>query len=355
MAIGALTEGQFPSDLSKVPYGLQSGCQATQGNQETIKVDPSSKWVSLNFISGLSSKATVVSIDEHQMWIYAVDGQYIRPQLVDTFLMYNGERYSAMVKLDKTPGNYTMRFANNLPDQLISGYATMSYVNVRSGRSGQSTPSIDYAGNPVNSSIVALDTTSLTPYNQPPPASQVDATYILSMGRYGANWQWTMNNRSTYNESLEEETPLLYSDYPSTAGPDALTIRTKNNTWIDIILQVTLGPENPAQPPHPIHKHSNKAYIIGSGNGIFSYSSVAEAMQYIPQNFNLQGAAYRDSFVTPAILPQPAWVAFRYWSSNPGAWLLHCHIQTHFSGGMALNILDGIDTWPRIPAGAGNG
>jgi hypothetical protein len=34
---------------------------------------------------------------------------------------------------------------------------------------------------------------------------------------------------------------------------------------------------------------------------------------------------------------------------NPGAWMLHCHIQSHLSGGMAMVILDGTDVWPDVP------
>ena len=28
---------------------------------------------------------------------------------------------------------------------------------------------------------------------------------------------------------------------------------------------------------------------------------------------------------------------------------MHCHIQTHQNGGMALALLDGVDKWPKIP------
>lgn len=35
------------------------------------------------------------------MYIYEVDGSYVEPQLVQSAAIYNGERYVAMVKLDK--------------------------------------------------------------------------------------------------------------------------------------------------------------------------------------------------------------------------------------------------------------
>ena len=313
-----------------------------------IKVDASQQWVSLNFISAASSKAVVVSVDQHPMWVYAVDGVYIKPQPADTLFLYNGERYSAMVRLNQTPGDYTIRIANNLPDQLISGFATLSYEN--GVHTNGSIPYINYAGINMSTAVQALDETLLVPYNEPPPAATADATYILNLGRFGANWKWSMNNETSYNLTQDNNAPLLFNPYSTDALNPDYTIRTKNNTWVDIIMQVNLAPENPAQPPHPVHKHSNKAYAIGSGNGVFNYSSVAQAMKYIPQSFNLETPSLRDSFVTPAILFEPAWIAIRYLVQNPGAFFLHCHIQTHLSGGMALTIMDGVDEWPEIPS-----
>jgi FtsP/CotA-like multicopper oxidase with cupredoxin domain len=106
---------------------------------------------------------------------------------------------------------------------------------------------------------------------------------------------------------------------------------------------------NALQPPHPIHKHSNKFFVIGQGEGKWKYSSIAEAMHYIPQSFNFETPQIRDTFATPPAATGPTWLAIRYHVVNPGAFLLHCHIQIHQSGGMALALLDGIDEWPEIP------
>ena len=297
----------------------------------------------------MSLKSPVVSIDEHPMWVYAVDGHYIQPQLADTIFMYNGERYSAMVQLDKTPGDYTIRVANFGADQIISGYATLSYKHGIKNRT--SVPYINYGGVNTTASVTPLDKTLLVPFPASAPAPTADATYILNLGRKYANQNWSLNGNATYALDQDYNSPLLFNPESPHALNSNFTIRTKNNTWTDIILQVELAPPNPAQPAHPVHKHSNKAYIIGSANGIFNYTSVAEAIKYMPNGtFNLQTPQLRDSFTTPSVLLGPAWIAFRYQSTNPGAWFLHCHIQTHLDGGMAMTILDGVDTWPDVPA-----
>jgi FtsP/CotA-like multicopper oxidase with cupredoxin domain len=114
---------------------------------------------------------------------------------------------------------------------------------------------------------------------------------------------------------------------------------------VDLIIQVTTV----LQPPHPIHKHSNKHFLIGQGNGVFNWTSVAQAVQESPGSFNLATPQIRDTSVTLALITGPTWMALRYQVVNPGAFLMHCHIQVHQSGGMVLAILDGVDAWPTIP------
>lgn len=70
---------------------------------------------------------------------------------------------------------------------------------------------------------------------------------------------------------------------------------------------------------------------------------------YASQNFNFDKPQMRDSFPTPPAETKPSWLAIRYHVVNPGAFLLHCHIQVHLAGGMALGLLDGVDEWPTVP------
>lgn len=73
----------YPHNLGDVPFGVFEGCDATNPNPYIFNVDASQGWVSLNIISAASLQEMVVSIDEHPMWVYAIDGRFIEPQLVD--------------------------------------------------------------------------------------------------------------------------------------------------------------------------------------------------------------------------------------------------------------------------------
>ena len=312
---------------------------------EIIEVDAANGWASLNFISGASLKALVVSIDEHPIYLYALDGEYVEPQLAQSFYIFNGARSTVMVKLDKTPGDYTIRVADQGGDQLITGYATLSY---KGGKDlGPSKSYIDYAGTNTSADVVNLGLTYTPPFIREPPALIADATHHLRLGRLGSSWQWTLNGNALYPMDADAYTPLLFNDNTLDAMNPNLTIRTTNGSWVDIILHVELNAANPIQPPHVIHKHSNKGYFIGQGMGRFTWDTVAEAQKDLPEQFNLEKAGFRDTFVTS---PQgESWLAIRYQVVNPGAFMLHCHIETHLEGGMAIAILDGVDAWPTVP------
>ncbi|GAB1199139.1 hypothetical protein APSETT444_008484 [Aspergillus pseudonomiae] len=283
------------------------------------------------------------SIDQHPLYVYAIDGRYIEPIRADAITIPIGSRYSVLVKLDQPAGEYTVRSANTGANQIINGTGIMRYGASTSNQKKVSQPWITEIGTNATAETVFLDETRVVPFPVEVPSLHVDRTYILNVDHIGDSYVWTLGNHS-YPQSNEEATPLLFN---RSSIPTKYTITTLNNTWVDLIVNVTTG----GQPPHPIHKHSNKYFVIGSGFGAFRHRSVAEAVKDIPESFNLRNPQIRDTFFSPPANAGPSWLAIRYHVANPGPFLLHCHIQPHLSGGMALAIMDGVDTWPRVPEG----
>lgn len=338
-------QGDWEHHPDNLPPGLNSGCEPSEGPQAGFSVDASQKWASFNFISAAGIKALVASIDEHPLYIYEVDGRYIEPQLAHSIEIYNGERYSAMVKLDKEPASYTMRVASTGAQQVISGYGTVTYqggeINQR-----ESEAYINYGGAPVLDSVKPLDTSNLPPFPPIHPAQRADDFHLLTLGRISSSWQWTLDGTELFPADLDALYPIIRDpDSPQLA--DALKITTINGTWVDLVYQLEIDEPTVVQPPHPMHKHSNKAFIIGRGTGKFQWSDVNEAAQQHPEIFSLNNPLYRDTFVTsPA---GESWLAIRYQVVNPGPFFLHCHTLTHLHGGMGMVLLDGIDAWPDVP------
>lgn len=331
----------FPQNADILPETFQDGCRSSQGPEELFIVNPDTRYSSFDVLSMTGSSQLVFSIDEHPMYIYAVDGRYVEPVEVDAITLPIGTRYSVLVKLDKTPGDYTLRAANSFRAQLISGTGVLSYHNADKQR-GPSTPSITLGGATTDGAVL-LNESTIVPFPAVAPALQTDHTYILNVGQFNASYRWVMGN-SSFPLEAEEATPLLLN---RTSIPTEYTITTHNNTWVDLIINVTTA----GQPAHPIHKHSTKFFVIGEGSQPWTWSSVDEAIQDVPQNFNLKDPQLRDTYATPAAGTSPTWLALRYHVVNPGPFLLHCHIQMHMNGGMALAVLDGDDAWPEVPEG----
>lgn len=289
-----------------------------------------------------------VTIDSHKLVIYEMNGHYIVPQTVDQVNIANGDRVSFFVKLDQQAADYTIRVANVGLNQAISGFGVLSYKG-SSGPATGATPLMNFGGQN-STAIVQFAAPKAAPYPPVKVATYADATHkfdLMKTPNQPHSYQWTFSGVSSYDMSRDDMSPLLYQDVNAVQTSDTI-IKTTARTWVDLIVQV----QGPLAQPHPIHKHGNKFFMIGAGKGDFTWDSVASAQAAgIP--FNLQAPPYTDGAMTIPNENGSTWMALRYEVNNPGAWFLHCHIQTHLSGGMAVALLDGFDQLPKIPSDTG--
>ncbi|KAH7148377.1 multicopper oxidase-domain-containing protein [Dactylonectria macrodidyma] len=342
----ALAGGQ--GNESALLPGVFSGCEETQGSVEVI--EPScedDEFIAIDIVGAINFGTGVVSIDEHDMWVYAVDGSYIEPQKVQAIVVTNGDRYSVLVKLDKA-GDFKIRFNAVTPLQMLAGHAILS-VPGASISEEESTPYVNYVGVPLTPDVVFFNQNIAFPYPPDPISQTADALFVLDMHFDGASYLWALNSSRLMPINLDAGEPTLFK--PDFDESNNVTLSTKYNDWIDLVFFASAFP----QPPHPIHKHGTKMYQIGAGTGPFKWKSVDEAIQEIPDQFNLVNPPRRDAFTSLPAETDVTWVVVRYHASNPGAWLLHCHINNHMLGGMMMVIQDGVDNWPVIPEEYQNG
>ncbi|KAI0814238.1 multicopper oxidase [Xylaria sp. FL0064] len=347
VAVLAVAAG-YQTNVSAIPDELFNTCTPSAGSQAHFDVKPScikgATWAAFEVVGAYTTMTSTFSIDGLPMYVYAVDGEYIEPQLVQAISVTNGDRYSVLVKFTEA-GDYTIRHAATLPIQLISGQATLSYKPGNNTPVNKNpTPYINDGGLAISPGVVFFNQTTQKPYPAFPVGQKADKTYILTLQNTdNVGYMWSMNGTAE-PMALDDSEPVLFKPQPDLMNN--LTITTQNNTWIDFIFKVDHAP----QPSHPIHKHGNKMWLIGSGQGMFNWTSVDEAMKEIPQNFNLVDPPRRDGFATLDSPRGPTWIAVRYHVTNPGVWFLHCHISTHLQGGMALVIQDGVGHFPKIPS-----
>ena len=345
-----LFQGNFTLNLDELPQEAYRKCIAGVGGQGNITVHAHSgeKWAALTFINPGGLYPLKVTIDNHPLHVYAVDGQYIYPQTVDQILVNNGNRISVFVKLDQEVGRYTIRIANDLLGQVLGGFAALSYNGIVD-EPPHARPMMNYAGQPLSSELRKFYEDIARPYPPLRPARTADRSrkfLVKKLGQpYGA-YEWTLSGHQGYNTSEEDRsTPFLFQD-PHKLHSSELIVKTKKGEWVDLILEV----EGPFAQAHPMHKHGNKAFLLGTGVGPFPWTSVAEAAKALPPGtFNFVDPPYRDSFNTVEGVNNNTWLVLRYEVDHPGAWLFHCHIQTHLTGGMGMVILDAVDDFPKIP------
>ena len=341
--------GGVPGNLSALPAEVFDVCTPTKGSVEIIRA-PRSKWFALDLISTAGVDSLGISIDEHPLWVYAADGQFIEPMKVDAIELQNGDRYSVFVELNKPADQYGIRIVSTAGAQLLNSTAILAYPGVKDYdiKTLRSVPTINAIGALISPTTATyLNPLKAVPFPPqfPQPAPDADQTVIMSLGIVGRSYLWALNGTGLNHAIIDDlSPPLLYQDPTSAHFGENVTIITKNNTWVDLVFKIETFP----QPAHPIHKHSNKGYLIGQGDGAFNWTTVAQAAKAMPQNFNFVTPPFRDSFVTPAASTGPTWMAVRYHVENPGAFMLHCHIQSHLEGGMAMVMLDGVDEWPEV-------
>ncbi|RMJ06711.1 hypothetical protein CDV36_013691 [Fusarium kuroshium] len=324
--------------------GTFSGCKETKGQIEIIKVSnkhrKSAKWVAFDIVGAINFVTGVFSIDGHELWVYAMDGSYIEPQKVQAITVTNGDRYSVFVKIEKS-GDFKMRFNANSAPQLITGHAILSVEGY--GKAQEAEAYINLVGLPVSEDVVFFEQHKAYPFPPDPISPTADLTFNLSMKIDGATYLWALNDTRLMSDELDVQKPTLFNPMPYVNNN--VTISTKLNQWVDLVFVASMVP----QPPHPIHKHGTKMYQIGSGTGVFRWNSVEEAMKEIPDQFNIVNPPRRDAFTSLPAEKDVTWVVVRYHATNPGPWLLHCHINNHMVGGMMMVIQDGVDHWPTVP------
>ncbi|KAL1582284.1 hypothetical protein WHR41_09162 [Cladosporium halotolerans] len=333
-------------------------CTKTMAPLLTIPANSSSGWLALNLVNAGSTSKLTVSLDSHTMYVYAADGLFVKMQEIEVLPIGLGERYSVMIKLDQTPGDYLLRFAATPVgdmQQVIEDVAVVRYkrsVNESSFSDIDSSPKMT---SNMKSSILAGDTSgvhmlanssartaasilrrqNLGPFDRiaPPIHNNNVVTKNLNVSQTGIV-TWVVD-RYAYSEP---KIPVLNGNISDGWNANT-TLHLPFNATIDLIMRIS--PDSMDTMGHPMHLHGHKFWILGSGEGDFPYSSVQDVPGFL---VNLDDPPYRDTVELPA----SGWAVIRYVSDNPGAWLLHCHIQWHLVSGMALVLVEGGDRLPAI-------
>lgn len=214
----------------------------------------------------------LVSIDKHPFWVYAADGQFHDPQLVNvrsplpllalalTFPFLQvidlppGERFQAMIKLDQAVGDYAIRASLAITPQFMTGYGVLSYSPTST--SSQNIPAaqdqaLSYGGTTL-SGFTELNPLTLKPFpNTIHPPQTATQTIKLELYRL-TSLTWSMN-MDPFAPYLELAEPLLYQPQSMQDMDQNLVPYYPVGSVVDAVIVL-----NPGNPMHPLHKHGVK-------------------------------------------------------------------------------------------------
>ncbi|KAF5694906.1 multicopper oxidase [Fusarium denticulatum] len=317
-------------------------CRDTFTDYEVIEALEGDKYLFVNFIHTGVHHELRVSVDEHDMWVVAVDGDFVFPRKVTAFDLNMGERISVLIPLNQTPREYAIRMSSVSNEQLIQGFSILRYAGVKETRINsvmalpKTKASIDLIGNMKGGGKLLDPLKDITPFPARPPTPESDYTLRFVANRTDAStWVLASEPHQGFRQQMPPSLWAVDSRGPTT------TSGLRNGSTVDIIL------ENGAFGMHPFHKHNHKAWIIGSGTGGFPWPDVETARLAVPDNFNLINPPLRDGF---RLSPEPgSWIVLRYTITFPATSMLHCHRIPHFAAGQQIVLLEGQEALGKIP------
>ncbi|KAK9771397.1 putative Laccase-2-like protein 4 [Seiridium cardinale] len=132
--------------------------------------------------------------------------------------------------------------------------------------------------------------------------------------------RWFLNSTTMITDWGNPSLVQIESDDSDFATSDAVIMLDEANVWTYLVIETTMTVA------HPIHLHGHDFVILAQGTGSFDDSVT----------LNMDNPPRRDV----AMLPSGGYLAVAFFTDNPGAWLMHCHIGWHTSEGFALQFIE---------------
>jgi L-ascorbate oxidase len=323
----------------------------------SIDVEPE-KTYRFRFIGGTALSFVTLAFEGHdQMTLIEADGDYTKPVNVSYLQIGSGQRFSVLLRTPSreslTKSQFFMQIETRDRPTTTTSYAILKY-NLASSKRMPAAPSLL---SPPASPLLTLPPTtlgwldgqllSLNVNPDFPPSSSVTRRVVIRthqiLGNNSVVWAQDL---SPWIESFPKE-PYLVSlyrndnrEFPSSArafeneGIDPVTraFPAEIGEVIEIIIQNT-GSDVGTVDVHPFHAHGAHYYDLGSGNGTYDPVLNEEKIKGLSLARRDTTMLYKwGEKVTPGV--DVGWRAWRLKVTEPGVWMIHCHILQHMIMGM---------------------
>ncbi|KAF3020273.1 hypothetical protein E8E14_012886 [Neopestalotiopsis sp. 37M] len=273
----------------------------------------------LRIVNGAIDSSFKFSIDNHTLTVIASDFVPIVPYTAEIITLGGGQRYDVIVTADQAAvaDSFWMR---SIP--MASCSTNTMKTNIKGA--------IYYEGSNTLPTTTGYDytdacddeTDNLVPYvSQTVTLSNTGTVEVASVSPYnGGGFRWFLNSTTMITDWADPSLLQLYNNVTEFEDSNAVITLDEANVWVYLVIETNMPVS------HPIHLHGHDFVILAQGSGSFDDSIT----------LNTDNPPRRDV----AMLPGSGYVAIAFYTDNPGAWLMHCHIGWHTSEGFALQFIE---------------
>ncbi|XP_028792708.1 laccase-5 [Neltuma alba] len=333
----------------------------------------------LRVINAALNQPLFFTVANHQMTVVGADASYLKPFTTKVLILGPGQTTDVLIRGDQPPSRYYMagrayQSAQNAPFGNTTTTAILQY------KSAPCCSSKGVSIKPLMPSLPAYnDTNTVTSFSKSLRSprkvevpTEIDENLFFTIGLglnncppnfgssrcqgpNGTRFAASMNNVSfvlpnnisilqahhhgipgVFTSDFPAKPPVKF-DYTGNVSrslwqpvPGTKVYKLKFGSRVQIVLQDTsiVTPEN-----HPIHLHGYDFYIVAQGFGNFDPKKDTS-------KFNLVDPPMRNTVGVPV----NGWAVIRFVADNPGAWIMHCHLDVHITWGLAtvLVVEDGL-------------
>ncbi|KAL2503769.1 Laccase-14 [Abeliophyllum distichum] len=318
----------------------------------------------IRMVNAVMNTIMFFSIANHSVTVVGSDASYTKPIKTDYIAISPGQTIDFLLKANQTPSHYYMAAHAYAIAGNYDNTTTTAIIQYKGNYTPPSSPLLpNLPGfNNTNASINFTSRLRSLGNNDYPVDVPKNVTnkffFTLSInlnpcpnnscaGPFNERFRASVNNitfvqpnidilqayyrriRNVYDDNFPSNPPFTFN-YTSDIIPRALW-RPQNGTEVKVLKYnstveiVFQGTNIVAGIDHPMHLHGYSFYVVGWGRGNFNNDTD-------PLNYNLVDPPLMNTIAVPV----NGWTTVRFKASNPGVWLMHCHLERHISWGMEM-------------------
>ncbi|KAJ2912076.1 hypothetical protein MD484_g8339, partial [Candolleomyces efflorescens] len=263
------------------------------------------------------------SIDNHNLTIIEADGENTVPLQVDSFRIFAGQRYSAILNANQPVANYWIR-SNPYPRRGHAGFEDgINLAILRYAGAGNADPTS--VQTPSVKPLREVDLHALTNARAPgqPVPGGADVSFNFNSEFDFNDWQFKLNGVPFAAPNV----PTLLQIFSGVQrAQDLLPTGTVYELPPNRVVELSFPGTAPTQGgPHPFHLHGHSFSVVRSADS---------------PNYNFENPVRRDTVSTGDVTDN---VTIRFVTDNAGPWFLHCHIDFHLDLGMGVVFAEDIN------------